>query len=153
MSLLNNIAARRSAASKLEVSDEIAVGSEARTIHERPPVGSSQSNGFVERAIQDAEGQIRTIKLDFESRIGTKVPSSHDVVPWLIEYAAVLLNRGQVGVDGKTAYERLKGKRANEIGFEFAEGVRFKIKAANGRRGKFTVLWQDGVILGVEALS
>ena len=61
-SLLNNIAARRSAESKLEAAAEVAT--EARTIHELSPVGSSQSNGFIERAIQDEEGQIRTIKLD-----------------------------------------------------------------------------------------
>ena len=82
-----------------------------------------QSNGFIEGAIQDEEGQIRTIKLDFEPRIGTKVPSSHDVVPWLIEYAAVLMNRGQVGADGKTAYERLKGKKSGIPGMHFGERV------------------------------
>ena len=103
--LLNNIAKRRSAASKMEKADEEEVPSkgvrtsrdEPRTVHETSPVGSSQSNGFVERAIQDEEGQIRTIKADLESRIQSKIPSSHDIVPWLVEYAAVLLNRGQVG--------------------------------------------------------
>ena len=114
--LLNNIAERRSAASKLEKADEASVEShgarvsrgEPRTIPELSPVGSSQSNGFIERAIQDEEGQIRTLKSDLESRIQGTVPSSHDLVPWLVEYAAVLLNRGHVGSDGKTAYERMK---------------------------------------------
>ena len=105
--LLNNIAKRRSATSKLETVDGGHLV--ARSIHESSHVGSSQSNGFIERAIQDEEGQVRTIKLDFESHIGERIPSDHDLIPWLIEYVAVLLNRGQVGADGKTPYERLKG--------------------------------------------
>ena len=61
--LLNNVAARRSAKSKMEKMDGSVeeprgcqpCGQEAvgRTIHESSPVGSSQSNGFIERAIQD----------------------------------------------------------------------------------------------------
>ena len=86
-------------------------------------MGDSQSNGFIERAIQDVEGQIRTIKLDFESRAGEQIPSTHDLVPWLVEYAAVLLNRGRVSADGKTAYERLKGKRAALAGMQFGERI------------------------------
>ena len=74
--LLNKVATRRSAKSKMEKTDgppadpqscqpcgQEAVG---RTIHESSPVWSSQSNGFIERAIQAVEGQIRTMKLDFE---------------------------------------------------------------------------------------
>ena len=88
--LLNNIGARRSAKSKIEqieVEDVPAgCGQEAvgRTIHESSPVGSSQSNGFIERAIQDVEGQIRTMKLDFESHLGEKIPSDHNLIPWLV---------------------------------------------------------------------
>ena len=72
--LLNNIAKRRSATSKLETGN--GVHPVARSIHESSPVGSSQSNGFIERAIQDEEGQVRTIKLDFESHIGERIPAT-----------------------------------------------------------------------------
>ena len=62
--LLNNIAQRRSAVSKLEAA---ALGDRVlpigRSIRESSPVGSSQSNGFIEKAIHDVEGQVRTIKL------------------------------------------------------------------------------------------
>ena len=67
-----------------------------RTIHESSPVGSSQSNGLIERTIQDVEGQVRTMKLDFESHPGEQIPSDDNLIVWLVEYAAVLLNRGQV---------------------------------------------------------
>ena len=140
--VLNNIAQRRSAASKLEAADEVV--SVTRTIHESSPVGSSQSNGFIERAIQDEEGHIRTIKLDLESRIKGKIPSSHDIMPWLIEYAAVLINRGQVGADGKTAYERLKGKKASLPGLQFGERVLWKPNVVpKDRKNKMDSNWQD----------
>ena len=53
--------------------------------------------------IRDVEGQVRTMKLDFESHLGENIRSDHNMIPWLVEYAAVLLNRGQVGQDGKTS--------------------------------------------------
>ena len=37
-------------------------------LKEHSPVGESQSNGVVERAIQDVEGLVRTLKDDLESR-------------------------------------------------------------------------------------
>ena len=40
-------------------------------------------------------------------------------MPWLIEYASVLLNRFEVGRDGRSAYERSKGKVSKFIGVEF----------------------------------
>ena len=94
--LLNTIAARRTATSKIEKFDKDEApgggGGQAagRIIHESSPVGSSQSNGMIERAIQDVEGQVRTMKLAFESHLGEKIPSDHNLIPWVVEYAAVL---------------------------------------------------------------
>ena len=85
---------------------------QGRHIPEASPVGSSGSNGFIELGIQAVEGQGRTMKLAFESRIGEQITCDRSVIPWIIEYAAVLLNRCQVGEDGKTSYERLKCKAA-----------------------------------------
>ena len=112
-------------------------------------MGSSQSNGFIERAIQDEEGQIRTVKSDLESRMGCTLHSSHDLVPWLVEYAAVLLNRGQVGSDGKTAYERLKGKTASIPGLQFGERILGKSNVPSyKRKEKMDSDWTDGIFLG-----
>ena len=47
----------------------------------------------------------------------------HAVVPWMVEYAAHLLNRFEVVHDGRTAYERLKGKRAKCLSVDFGEGT------------------------------
>ena len=55
-----------------------------------------------------------------------------------------------VPLDGKTAYERLKGKRAKTLGIEFGEGVHWRMKQAKGALGKSDSLWSDGVFLRIK---
>ena len=76
-----------------------------RYVVENSPVGSSASNGVVERHVQTIQQQSRVLKSALESRWGVKIPTLHAVVPWLVEYAGLLVNRFEVGRDGK------KGKR------------------------------------------
>ena len=45
----------------------------------------SQSNGVAEQAVQDVEGQARTLKLHLENRIMKTLPPGHPVVHWLVE--------------------------------------------------------------------
>ncbi len=47
--------------------------SEGRTVVEESPVQSSGSNGVVERAVQEVEGQIRVMFLALQDRLGFKV--------------------------------------------------------------------------------
>ena len=56
---------------------EIAQGRHERsqTVPERPPVGESQSNGIIERAVRLGAGQARTSKAALEHRIGTRDPA------------------------------------------------------------------------------
>ena len=56
-----------------------------------------------------------------------------------------------VGRDGKTAYERLKGKSAKVQGMTFAEEILWKRKREGGPLGKLTGMWKDGIYLGVKA--
>ena len=78
-----------------------------RFVVENSPVGSSQSNTVAEKAINSVQGQVRVVKLALEKRWGIKVPHRHSVIPWVVAYAAFLLNRYEVGHDGKTACKRL----------------------------------------------
>ena len=108
MDVLNNVARRRQADSKLEHFEgrgpQTAGPRQGRGIPEMSPVGSSGSNGVIERTVQAIEGQVRTLKLALESRIGVGIPSDHDVVPWMVEYAATIVNKstkGRLGLTGK----------------------------------------------------
>ena len=121
-----------------------------RWIRENSPVDSHASNGVVERAIQSVQGQVRTMKGALEDRWGVKIGSKHAVIPWIVEYAAHLLNRFEVSHDGKTAYERYKGKSAKHMGIEFGEGVLWRRRPIGGAMAKMTILWEEGVFLGVK---
>ena len=93
------------------------------TIPENSPTYSHQSNGVAERAVQSVEGAIRTMRSALEERIAGKLDVDDSIWPWITEYASYLLNRLEVGKDGKTAYERSKGKSAKVTGIEFGEAV------------------------------
>ena len=120
-----------------------------RYVMEQSPVGASASNGVVERAILSIEQQVRVLKSAVESRWGVKLETKHPAIPWLVEHSAALLNRFEVSHDGKTAYERNKGKKARTLGMEFGEAVLWKRRPAGGALGKLSCLWEDGIYLGI----
>jgi len=121
-----------------------------RWVMEASPVGSHASNGAVERAIQSVEGQVRVLKDALETRWGVKIKAANAVIPWIMEYAAYLLSRFEVGHDGKTAFERCKGKKAKVLGLEFGEAILWRRKPVGGALGKLSVMWADGVFLGMK---
>ena len=121
-----------------------------RMVVENSPVHSSKSNGVIERGVQTAQGMIRTLRSALEDRWGVKLDTDHAVWSWMAEYAGWLVTRGEVGKDGRTAYERLKGKRAKVQGLEFGEGVLWKRRPGGGPLGKLTCMWDDGIFLGVK---
>ena len=96
---------------KYFVKDFIEARVEGKTIPEESPVGSSGSNGRVERGVQSIEGQLRALLLAFEGRIGRRLDVQEKIVMFMPEYAAYLINRLEVGKDGKTSYERTKGEK------------------------------------------
>ena len=68
------------------------------------------------------------------------------------EYAAYLMNRLHVGKDGKTAYERTKGKKATVLGLEFGEKVLYKHKQ-EAKAAKIRSRWDYGIFVGVRPRS
>ena len=85
---------------KNERGDEVNIEKRAELIPEKSPVGESRANGEVERYVQTVQGQVRTLKMALETRYQKKINESHNVLPWLIMYAAMLINICRVGEDG-----------------------------------------------------
>ena len=110
-------------------------GGVGRTIEEASPVGSSSSNGIVGRGIQSLEEQVRVLVSALEQRWQAAIPDRHAIWPWLLEYAGYLLNRCNVGADGKTACERTKGKEAHFPDHELGEVILWKKKRMRGPLG------------------
>ena len=95
-------------------------------------------------------GMIRTMRSAPEEKWGEQLAIEHPIWAWLVEYAAFLWTRYNVSKDGKTAYERLKGKKAKDYGIEFGEGIMWKRRREGGPLGKLACMWEDGVYLGVK---
>ena len=85
-------------------------------------------------------------------KIFGKIVTEHPILPWLCEHASYLLNRLEVGRDGKTAYERSKGKRATVLGLEFGEKMMWKLKPT-GLMQKLETQWHFGLFIGVRQKS
>ena len=100
---------------------------------------SSASNGVDERGVQTVEGQIRVLKDAFETRVGAQIPSNHNILA--------------VGRDGKTPFERFRGKQSRLIGLEFGEKVNFRRTAVGVGMAKLDSLWSDGVFLVYRSVS
>jgi len=96
---------------------------EIELVPEKSPVGESRANGEVERYVQTIQGQVRTLKMALETRYQKKIGENHNILPWLVMYAGMLINICSIGEDGKTAYERRRGKSFKRDIPEFGESI------------------------------
>ena len=71
-------------------------------------------------------GQLRTMKIGLKARLKCKIESEWAILQWMSELAPELINRCQVGRDGRTAYYRLQGKDGKMPIVEFGEQVMSK---------------------------
>ena len=135
--------------------EQVAAARKAATRPEDPPVGSSQSNGSVENGVKVIEGYIRAIRLSIESRYKCKLPIDHYMVAWIANHAAFCVNRFEIAHDGRTAYQRVRGKPFSGIVCELGENVHaLKCKRSPvPHRYKYDTRWFEGVFLGFKGLT
>ncbi len=119
---------------------------------EESPVGEHQSNGAIENAVKRIQGQIRTMRGALESRIGERISGEDNVFTWMVRHASAPINRYQMGEDGKTAHERLRGRKFRRDVTEFGESVMY-IRAESVGKDKYNSRWEEGVFLGIREES
>ena len=107
---------------------------------------------MVERAVQSVEQVLRTMKSALDERMGVKIDIKHPVNTWMCEFVGYMMNRLEVAADGKTPYERVKGKKAEVLGLEFGERVLWKHHPGR-RMEKLNARWGYGLFIGVRAKS
>ena len=91
-----------------------------QVLHDHPAVGDSQSNGSIENGVKTV--------------LACKIPLDHPVMAWMTTYAEQLLSRFQVGHDGHTPHERLRGKPFKVALPEFGETVWRHLPVKNAHR-------------------
>ena len=92
---------------------------------EETPVGDHQANGDIENGIKEIEKRIRVIKDATESKLGLQIDDNHPILSWLPHHAAFLVSRFAVAKDGRTAYERSRGKPYRRELAPWAEKVHY----------------------------
>ncbi|CAK8995597.1 unnamed protein product [Durusdinium trenchii] len=111
------------------------------------PRGSHASNGACERAILELARQARTLVSSLEERFpGFKLNPKDKHYPWLIRQASWLLTRYLVKADGKTSYERLRGRTYKGSIIEPFESCHYKV--ADAEKGKRDAQTNTGIWLG-----
>ena len=132
----------------VDVLKEIAIarGNRSTTI-EHSPVGESQSNGLIERGVRSIEEMTRVLLLDLSDRVGHPISVSNPILSWVVEHAADLLNKYHVASDGKTAYERLKGREYKGETHAFGSRIMFRV-CGKVHGGVMRQRWQSGIWLG-----
>ena len=107
---------------------------------EEAPKGDSQRNGVVERAIWEVEAQVRVLMHHAAEMHSMSFTTAHPLAVWAPTYAGQLLSRFQrARHDGRTAYERRRGKPYRRRLPAFGELVMFMTVAEGKKRAP-----QDG---------
>ena len=126
------------------------LGSEYNIVPETSPVGEHESNGTIERAVQATIGMIRALKVATERAFKIALEPKSPVLQWLVQFAGFALTRYETGADGKTPYERAKGKQFKMSLPIFGEKVYYmKLPTELGRRkNALKSKWEEGCFLG-----
>ena len=115
-----------------------------QTLVENSVPGDSKTNGAAERAVKAVGEQVRVLRAGLQARLGMVVRTSHLMLTWLFQHAAHCLSKYQVGEDGKTAYERPKGKKFSRAVVEFGEKVHYKKNHKGQKDSKLDGKWGEG---------
>ena len=125
------------------------LGSDFEVTMEVSPVDSHRSNGTIERAIQAMGGMVRTLKLALEKAFQWTIDPQSPIMHWLVLFAGYCLTRYEVGSDGRTPYERSKGKRFRTGLPTLGEKVFYRpIRLSTDRMNKSDPKFLEGIFLG-----
>ena len=126
----------------------------AETVPKNSQVGESQANGEAENAIKRLQEQIRTIKDDLEAKTSLDIEMSHLIMPWLIEWAGIVLNRYMIYKDGHTAFRNITGKSSKRPVANFGEKVLYMpLKTERLKMDKVEPKMKEGLWLGIRHRS
>ena len=120
-----------------------------QVVPEQSARGESQSNSMAEQSNQVIGEFVRVFKLQIDENTSLKLDQTFNIYSWMIRWAGMLISRFSVGLDGRTAYERLRGRLCKVPVVPFGEYVIYKeMREGKARKSKIEVEDRDGVFLG-----
>ena len=118
-------------------------------ISEEPATGESQGNGKIEESGKTVIEFVKVFKDQIEFKANMTLDPQAKVMQWLVRWAAMAYNRYKRGPDGKTAYERQKGRKCRIEVIPFAEKVMYKrLKSGDSHKNVLESRWEEGLWLG-----
>ena len=131
------------------VRDALAKYHGGRNTPESPAPNESQSNGLVEEAGKTIREIARVLKEQLEDKAEMSIKPDDAIVLWMIRWSAMCLSRFQVGQDGRTAYERRRGRKCQLPVVPFGEKVWYhQAREGKERKDKFVSEVKEGIWLG-----
>ena len=107
---------------------------------EAPPAYDSRANGSIENAVKQVQGLLRTLKLSFEKCINGNTSDEHVVMSWMVEHVAFIFIANLRGSDGRTGFQRVRGKPFCKVLLGVMERCLYKLPIKGPEReasGKF----------------
>ena len=95
---------------KTQVVAELSRDHGVEVVPEESAVGDSQGNGLAEQAAREVKAKVRSLRLQAEELHGRPLRPDHPCLPWMVDFAAMSINIGRRGVDGRTAWELRHGR-------------------------------------------
>ena len=146
----------------------VKAAAKVEVVLEESKTGDHQSNGLAEVAVRESKRQCRAMKSALEEKMGKPIDERHPILSWLARHGNFLMSRYRLGQDGRTAYEKLKGKKWKRAMVTFGEKVWFRpLKSytagesdlaqqlkvgryvgTHGRNGDVLIMTPDGVWKG-----
>ena len=118
-------------------------------VPENSPAYDSASNGVAERAVQEVEGYIRTIKAEIEEKAGITITHNMPIYHWIVRHVGTILSQVKVhGCTGLTSYERRRGKPSTATIIPMGEHVMYQLDK-KARNKKSEDRFKAGVYLGI----
>ena len=78
-----------------------------------PPTGESQARGSAEDNGRRMRSLIQVYLNQLEEKANIKLQATDSILLLLIRWVAIAYSRYKLGADGKTPYERQKGRKCN----------------------------------------
>ena len=117
-----------------------------RVTPEQPPPGEHQSNGLAEIIGRHVRDHVRVLKLQLQNRIARNVGEDGPIMPWFMRWAAMSMSRFPNGRDGRTPYQRQRGRKCDVEVIPFGETVLYRLpEVANERHQALEEMWSKGV--------
>ena len=116
---------------------------------EHPPPYDPQANGGIEVGVKLVKGHFKTLRSSLEARVGYKIPVAHPIMTWLVGHSANILTWFSRGKDGRTAYQRVRGRTLNAKLLMFGESCRYKCRSHEPLHGRER--WSAAIYLGRES--